>query len=374
MPSDTERENLRVTTVRRSQSLGILAACESKGWTPAISICIPTYNRAKVLRETMKSVLDQDFQDFELVVVDDGSTDETESIVTEMAQPQLVYYRNHINIGMVGNWNRCLEVARAEIVWVLHDDDFMAPGALSHVVSIYDTRKIGLLFGKHDYVAGSRALGGVSSASADIIREWSSGEDALRAVTGHHFSCVSVSIRKEVFRHLGGFDNAFPYSADEEYWPRIAQRYRVASTSRVLVYRRLHAGNYMVRTWQYADFYANFCKLHCRVAGYISSAGAPEDLVLQVRDRPYRAIIDVIVPTLLRHGETAVARRYLRLYRTEGTGHLWQARNRRALIFTIISWLPSRIVQQLIMTYRAVRARMVSHNPTTVGVRLTAEE
>ncbi len=322
---------------------------------PEISICIPTYNRAKYLREAVQSVLDQDFSDFELVVVDDCSSDNTADVIGHFADPRLRYISNDTNLGMVGNWNRCLELALSDVVWILHDDDRMAPGALSHVASVHRAYNIGLLFGNHRYFDAARPTAVPTPLGEEVIQNWEAGIPSIRAVMEGQCSCVTVSIRREVYRALGGFDPAFPYSADEEYWPRIARCYAVASTNRVLIYRRLHSGNYMIDTWRQPDFYPNFAELYRRVAGYLAHAGAADELVSGAINRPYHAILGVIVPTLLRYGETRLGEKFLRVFYRESISRGFSPWRRRALVFTIVSRLPASVAQWLVLAYQRRR-------------------
>ena len=98
--------------------------------TPKISIVIPTYKRSKLLKETIESALGQKkILDYEVVVVDnepvfDVKTD-TEKLIDEYNDEKLFYYKNEENIGMMGNFNRCIELARGEYLTILNDDDLL---------------------------------------------------------------------------------------------------------------------------------------------------------------------------------------------------------------------------------------------------------
>ncbi|RYF88859.1 MAG: glycosyltransferase family 2 protein, partial [Chitinophagaceae bacterium] len=107
--------------------------------TPKVSVLVPTYNYAHYLPETLRSALEQTFTDFELVVVDNCSTDNTaELMATYKDDPRVIYHRNDANIGIVGNFNRCLELARGEYIKFLCADDKFAPGMLETYVRIMD--------------------------------------------------------------------------------------------------------------------------------------------------------------------------------------------------------------------------------------------
>jgi glycosyltransferase involved in cell wall biosynthesis len=83
---------------------------------PKVSVCIPVYNCEAYLANTIRSVLAQSLTDFELVIIDNASTDRTAEIISGFEDPRLRSLRNEKNLGMMGNWNRCLEEARGEFI------------------------------------------------------------------------------------------------------------------------------------------------------------------------------------------------------------------------------------------------------------------
>jgi len=108
---------------------------------PLVSICIPTYNQERFLARALESVLCQSYPHFELLVVDDCSTDRTREVALEFASqdPRIRFLANRANLGMVANWNRCLEIARGEYVKFLFGDDLLtSPDALRRMVEVLE--------------------------------------------------------------------------------------------------------------------------------------------------------------------------------------------------------------------------------------------
>ena len=106
-----------------------------------ISVCIPTYNYAGYLAETIESVLQQHFADFELIIIDDNSTDDTRAVVERYAEkdPRIRFSVNPKNLGMVQNWNLCLERARGEYIkFVFGDDLLSSPDTLGRMAALLD--------------------------------------------------------------------------------------------------------------------------------------------------------------------------------------------------------------------------------------------
>lgn len=111
------------------------------GAGPRVSVCMPTYNYARYLPEAIESVLAQDFADFELLIIDDCSTDDTRAVVSRYCatDERVVFSVNEKNVGMVENWNLCLERARGGYVKFLFGDDALAGrDALGRMVAALD--------------------------------------------------------------------------------------------------------------------------------------------------------------------------------------------------------------------------------------------
>jgi glycosyltransferase involved in cell wall biosynthesis len=104
--------------------------------SPKVSVCIPTYNYGRFVADAIESVLGQTFSDFELLVVDNCSTDNTRELVENYTRrdARVAYFCNEANLGMVGNWNRCLEHASGEYVKILCADDLLVPTCLGRQV------------------------------------------------------------------------------------------------------------------------------------------------------------------------------------------------------------------------------------------------
>jgi glycosyltransferase involved in cell wall biosynthesis len=101
-----------------------------------VSVCIPTYNGAEFVAKAIESVLAQTFADFELLVIDDSSNDATVDIVRSFTDPRMRICRNEKRLGIPGNWNRCLSLARGEYICLFHQDDIMLPENLERKVQV----------------------------------------------------------------------------------------------------------------------------------------------------------------------------------------------------------------------------------------------
>jgi glycosyltransferase involved in cell wall biosynthesis len=120
---------------------------------PLVSICIPTYERPVLLREAVHSCLAQTFGDFEIVVTDNSTSDESERLIAQLGEPRIHYHRNERNIGGTGNFTKVLSLARGKYVKLLMDDDLIKPRFLELTVAALE---------KH-------ATAGIAMAPMDLI-------------------------------------------------------------------------------------------------------------------------------------------------------------------------------------------------------------
>ncbi|MBI5045165.1 MAG: glycosyltransferase [Candidatus Levybacteria bacterium] len=114
----------------------------------SLSICIPTFNRASYLSETIQSILSQTYTNFELVIINDGCTDNTDSIVESYRDKRVRYFKNKKNLGYIKTMNKATMLSKAE--WVMHvsDDDRMMPTMLEEMIEVlseYSNQEIGFV-------------------------------------------------------------------------------------------------------------------------------------------------------------------------------------------------------------------------------------
>ena len=105
---------------------------------PLVSVCVPTYNGEPFLQAALDSASAQTFGDLEILVVDDGSSDGTPALVERHAadDPRVRLLRNERNLGLVGNWNRCLEAARGTWIKFLFQDDLLEPACVERMLAL----------------------------------------------------------------------------------------------------------------------------------------------------------------------------------------------------------------------------------------------
>jgi len=221
------RRNLQVERIGE-------AAAAMKTQERVVTIGIPTFNRAGYVVRAIESVLAQTYSDIRVVVSDNASTDDTQSKVSAIRDPRLLYVRQETNIGMVGNFNACLFRAEGEFFLLLSDDDFLDPDAIASLVKPF-------LEGMPGAVATD--IGAVwcpvRVVNAESRVQWitASGpllESGLELVVGLFRGkrgprLCSMLIRTADAMKVGGYAPEHGPICDVGNWSRIAVGYRFAA-------------------------------------------------------------------------------------------------------------------------------------------------
>lgn len=213
-----------------------------------ISVCVPVFNGSEYIRDCINSILSQSFPDFELILVNDASTDDSRQIIRSYQDPRIKYYENDRNLGLVGNWNKCLEYANGEYICIFHQDDIMLPENLAKKVAILDTEKqVGMVY-SDTFVINKEGKKTADhwfnpiDPNVDFVRPGQSFFD-LMFVNLNIVSAPSVLARRECYENIGGFDARLPFSVDMEMWMRIALFFDVAYLAQPLIQYRFHDSN-----------------------------------------------------------------------------------------------------------------------------------
>jgi len=198
---------------------------------PAISIVLPTHNGARFLRESIDSCLAQTFSDFELILVDDCSTDATPAILAEYAarDRRIRTFRNRENLKLPQSLNVGFSQAAGRYFTWTSDDNRFRPDALGTFAAMLDTRP------ELDVVYSDCSV--IDDAGAVVARRHVSAIDRIAQV-----NCVGASFlyRRAVHEGLNGFDVTRPLVEDYDFWLRAAGRFRFEPVNLDLYEYRLH--------------------------------------------------------------------------------------------------------------------------------------
>jgi glycosyltransferase involved in cell wall biosynthesis len=188
---------------------------------PKVSIIIPTYNRAHILGNAIQSVLDQTFQDFEIIVVDDGSTDDTREEVSRFGEKVIYIFQE--NKERSAARNNGMKHARGQYITFLDSDDIYLPEKLQVQVELMDNNPgYGMSYA---YSIWLDEHGKYLHTWRDDLNGWIFPE--MMRAKHNKITVPSVMIRREVLEKVGDFNESINTCEDYEYWCRIAINYPV---------------------------------------------------------------------------------------------------------------------------------------------------
>lgn len=209
---------------------------------PTISVIIPTYNSASLLKEAIQSVLDQSYTDYEIIVVDDGSTDNTREVVNELNQNSgKVRYHYQANRERSVARNHGISLAKGEYFAFLDADDKFLPDKLRIQVHVLeDNPDFGMAY-SHSIAVDEN--GNPLSESSGLTKTRLSGciYPEMLFFKGTIITTPTVMVRARILSEIGGFDETMHICEDLDLWRRIAKRYKVLQIEEplsVVRYRR----------------------------------------------------------------------------------------------------------------------------------------
>jgi glycosyltransferase involved in cell wall biosynthesis len=211
--------------------------------TPLVTIAVPAFDRPHLLAETLRSIAAQERKvPLEVLVCDDLRLEETRRVVEGFRSDEFHYLPNPATLGAVGNWNRCLKMARGKWVMILHEDDVLYPWFLESVLSRLN-----------DEIAAVCTRTSRGAVPPPMPRR-----DSLPRTFGYkpaYFLKSSMTpfpgvlMRRSVALRLGGFDENWGPIADYEFWYRLACAGRIEVVRTVGAFYRVAPGQWTERTW-----------------------------------------------------------------------------------------------------------------------------
>jgi glycosyltransferase involved in cell wall biosynthesis len=206
---------------------------------PVVSVIIPTFNREKFLGKAIQSVLAQSFPDFEIIIVDDGSTDETAEVVKSFPADRLQYVYQP-NRGRSNARNHALRLARGRYIAFLDSDDLYLPGKLELQVNYLDCHPdVGMVYTSAyciDESGNQLEYQYKAKTSGRIYRD-------VAFFVPVTITLPTVMVRRDVFDKVGNFDESMERFEDTDMWRRIAKWFLVDAIPTPTCYLRTHHGN-----------------------------------------------------------------------------------------------------------------------------------
>lgn len=199
---------------------------------PRVSIILPTYNRAHSISKAIYSILEQTFTDFELIIVDDGSSDQTKNIVKAFTDPRVSYIEHGHNKGVSAARNTGISLAKGNFIAFQDSDDKWYPTKLEKQIKTFSqaSPKLGVV-----YVSTLKIYQHNEILLPDPKLKPKSGNVLNKLLISNLFPIPAALIKKQCFKEAGTFDEKLATQEDWELCIRIAQKYHFAHINEPLV-------------------------------------------------------------------------------------------------------------------------------------------
>jgi len=203
---------------------------------PQVSVVMPAFNAAKTISIAIQSVLDQTITNWELLIINDGSTDNTLEVIAQFNDPRISTI-TQVNQGVAAARNTGLRQARGRYIAFLDSDDLWLPEKLQKQLSIFakSTDKLGLVYTKHrGFVQDTK-----KSFSMDVDASIGYSNDYYRLLIIDYVPTLTVMIRASIVSEIGYFREDFRGTEDWDYWIRVSQVYNLARVDDELALYRI---------------------------------------------------------------------------------------------------------------------------------------
>lgn len=208
--------------------------CEMKHNTPKVSVIMPVYNtKEEYLREAIESILNQTFKDFELIIVNDGSTNNAEEVIKSYKDKRIRYYKNETNIGIPKTRNRLLSLATGQFIANMDSDDISLPERLKTQVDYLENNpNISIIGSWFELFPNNLTIKHVEHPKyLDLLKGCCIGNP------------TAMFIKDEFNKYDLHYDETFPTAQDYELWSRAIRYLEVYNIPQVLLMYRWHETN-----------------------------------------------------------------------------------------------------------------------------------
>lgn len=188
---------------------------------PLVTLAIPTFNRAVLLRGCIQAALAQSYDNIEVLVSDNASSDDTENVLEEFSDRRLRVVRQKTNIGLLPNWNACLAAARGEYIVFVSDDDRISPRFVERCVGVTGSpSRVPVVVALTNCHLASFGQIKAARTSQHMTSGLRNGPQVLLAFLTDEISVAicSVMMHTQVLRSRGGFSLSLPHTADVAAW------------------------------------------------------------------------------------------------------------------------------------------------------------
>jgi glycosyltransferase involved in cell wall biosynthesis len=231
------RETINVYKKVLNCSTAETSKFENEDSAPLVSIILPCYNEEKYLEDCLKSILAHNYTNFELIIINDGSTDQTENVINATKDIRIVYLKNDINKGITYSLNKAIKLAKGKYTCRMDADDKMVLNRLKLQIEFLENNQ--------DYGMVGSWMNIIDSFGMPVSRielPTDNMDIKLSMLFYNPFAHPAVTLRTEIAKKLK-YNARFKYCEDYDLWFRIAARFKVKNLPIALVEYRTHLKN-----------------------------------------------------------------------------------------------------------------------------------
>ncbi|HEY40918.1 MAG TPA: glycosyltransferase [Dehalococcoidia bacterium] len=322
---------------------------------PKVSVIIPTYNQAQFLGEAVRSALAQTYRDFEIIVIDDGSTDNTAEVVRSFL-PAVIYFRQE-NQGLSAARNKGTELASGEYLIFLDSDDILLEDALEKCVSFLDQHpEAGCCFGQFytiDEDGRPLRLRRPRGIIDTFVRDGKEEIAHFIFPDYHDETHTSAAlVRSSCFEEIGLFDTTLRMSGDLALWIRLAKKFDVGHLAEPLAKVRFHFQS--MTAIKGADVVQS---AHAAILESVFEDEELGPLYSHLRKKVYFKEYCILSRVSVRTGHQGTGLRYLLKALKTHPGALWEMRGLSLLMDTAKDFLPARLRGVIVKKLVTLRLR-----------------
>jgi glycosyltransferase involved in cell wall biosynthesis len=271
--------------------------------SPLISVIIPTYNRAGCIERAVNSVLAQTYTNLEVIVVDDGSEDNTESVVASMPDGRVRYVKQDANRGAAAARNAGVRHAEGELIAFQDSDDYWYPDKLEKQMNYWEKHpEYSMIYGTYIRRLGN---GHISFAvPGDCERETLEGNIFEYLILDNSIGAPTMILKKEAFMEVGGFDETMSCLEDWDFAVKFALKYSIGFVEEpVMDALRVDVG---VSNHK-GEFYFNRCKIIGRYRQEMTDRGIFDEVIRDLFEKAQKngilPQVQSMLMTVLRQGD-----------------------------------------------------------------------
>lgn len=200
---------------------------------PALSVIMPSYNCEEYIADAIKSIIDQDFKDFEFIIVNDGSTDKTEEIILSFEDPRIIVIQNEYNIGNYPSRNIGIKRAKGKYIAIMDSDDIALPDRLNKQFNYLENNPDTIAVGTQFYSIGMEF---------DRVNPLQYKDICAGLLYDNCILHPSLLIRKDILIELNGYNEKFTYASDYDLVCRLSLIGKIENLPDYCMYYRWHKG------------------------------------------------------------------------------------------------------------------------------------